>query len=663
MAGNPDQVSSVECSHEANEIDENVLTSTVGELERSSFTIHLKRQAQLCKRALVSKYKYLPESVSEIGAAFEECIFNPESAEDKKQQEARFNLYPPFTIPERTACYSSFFNIMSVPYSCLANRTGTRKYRDLKEVKSYEILPKFDDGAFVIADGLGSEVTATDTLPRNTRLVQLEQDNLRLLNLKEKLRHVTHFAYPALNLPAKISKQLIENLYKPMQVGGEEDKAVDYVFTEQHFVELIEKNQCDAEPLQLIESFRTNLLRAIQYLAPLRLMEAVFHHAGFIKKMQEILHYTFHHGFIRYIGEITKKNLSDYITFHAMTFENRNNNPNLQSTLNLIDGEDYMIDCILCFLMLSWQTLMGVWQQNLNETNLGTLKGLLRARGQELLMLKDADSMADQLVDWITDSGDLIRIFQECAPDFMSQMQLSIFRNFVLARSNIVSCLVPALVKDFIPLDFKESPPRLWLHVYLQRLSHFLYNHGDYCQIFFIDDNESSTPCNEIYCNCNLCAPHRVPSYNVALHNEIQAIGTFDMVVQREGKTEKLTLTAGMWANRYLEHFVPEDFFPFEVKKYLDYPEAFSGEMTACVINKPKILSVLKGLQQQREKFLLEKGSGIYLDPETGERLGGNVKLLSQPSEPLQRSHSTKHPKGARGKEEQKKAKSSRYLC
>ncbi|ALB78216.1 33K protein [unidentified adenovirus] len=27
-----------------------------------------------------------------------------------------------------------------------------------------------------------------------------------------------------------------------------------------------------------------------------------------------------------------------------------------------------------------------------------------------------------------------------------------------------------------------------------------------------------------------------------------------------------------MWANKFLDHFVPKDFHPFEVIKYLDYP-------------------------------------------------------------------------------------------
>lgn len=670
MAGTPEEVTTAECSHEANTIEnDNVLTSSMGEFERSSLHLHLKRQAQLCKNALVSKYKYLPESVSEIGRAFEDYIFNPISASDKKQQEARFNLYPPFAIPERTACYSSFFQIMSIPYSCFANRSATKSHKRLRGQSKFEVLPKFDDGSFVITDGLGSEVTATDTLPRNIRLVQLEQDSSRLLLMKEKLRHVTHFAYPALNLPPKINKLLIENLYKPIQTDENDIEHINYVFTEADFEEVIKVSKAEGQNvLELADSFRKNILRAIQYLAPVRLMEAVFYHAGFIKKVQEILHYTFHHGFIRYIGHITQKNLSDYITFHSMTFENRNNNSNLHTTLNLSDGEDYMTDSIFLFLVMTWQTLVGVWQQNLNEVNLKCLRAVIKEKGKELLYLKDADSMADQLIDWISDNGELIKVFQQCAPDFVSQMQLSVFRSFILARSNIVSCLVPALVKDFVPIEYKESPPRLWQHVYLLNLSYYLYNHGDYCQTFFFDE-DSKCPENEIFCSCNLCAPHRVPGYNVALHNEIQAIGTFDFVVPHEGKTERLTLTPGMWANKYLEHFVPEDFYPFEVIKYMESPEQFK-EPQACIINKPNILSSLRALSKQKEKFLLERGSGIYLDPETGEKLGeldNNVKLLSQPctsqskSGGLHRQYSAKQSKGTR-KEEQKKKENSRYI-
>lgn len=661
MAGTPE-----ETSHEVNELTkhdeseiENVLSSTVGEFERSSFKLHLKRQAQLCKSALVSKYKYLPESLSEIGAAFEEFIFNPISKADKEQQDARFNLYPPFLIPERTACYSSFFNVVPLPFSCMANRSGTTKIQELKEKKSYDYLPKFDDDTFVIADGLGSEVTATEALPRNSRLVHLQQDYDRISIMKDKLRYVNHFAYPALNLPPKINKQLITSLFKPFQVGAEGENA-DYVFTEVDFAELLKDYPCDSTPEQLAGIFRKNLLKTIQYVLPVKLMEAMFRHAGYIKKVQEILHYTFHHGFIRYLGDITQRNLSNFVTFHGMTFENRNNNSTVHTTLDLIDGEDYMVDTIYLFLVMTWQTVMGIWQQNLNSTNMELLKSLLKKKGKTLLMIRDCDFMAEQILDWITDSGELIKIFQECSPDFASQMQLAVFRTFILARSNIVAGLVPALVKDFVPTCYQESPPSLWTHVYLLNLSYYLFNHGDYCQTFFFTDAEIKTPENSIYCNCNLCAPHRVPAYNVALHNEIQAIGTFDFLVPKsDGEDQRLSLSPGLWGNSYLEHFFGSDFFPFEVKKYLDFPNEFRAEMRACVITKPRVLSAINHIRKQKEKFLLEKGSGIYLDPETGETL--NPKLLSQSSE-----HSAKHTTTSTGvtkpEEDKKEEKSSRYL-
>lgn len=644
---------------------ESVVTPDVGEFERSSFGIHLKRQAHLCKLALQDRYKYLPESVSEIGLAFEEFLFNPVTEADKKQQEARLNLFPPFVIPECTACYSSFFSIMPLPFSCIANRTGTAKLKKLKEIEKYDYLPKFDGDLFVIADGLGGEVTAIDSLPRKTRLVNLDFDYDRLRVVKEKLTYVTQFAYPALNIPPKIHKALVEGLYKPIQTGSEAVEEVGYVFDDNVILSMISDDvKTGRDPLELIAEFRKNLLRAIQYVAPLQLMQAIFRNAGFIKKVQEILHYTFHHGYVRLIAGITQRNLSNFVTFHGMTFENRNNNSCLHTTLDLNDGEDYMVDCIFLFLIMTWQTMMGIWQQNLNDGNMGMLTNILKAHGPALIRAFTTEKISAVIVDWISDNKELIKIFHQSAPDFTSQTQLNNFRNFVLARSNIAGCIVPAMVKDFVPIDFKESPPRLWQHVYLLHLSYYLYNHGDYCQTFFFTDTDTKCPENEVFCNCNLCAPHRVPLYNAALHNEILAIGTFDFYVpDKDGKGgQRLTLTPGMWANKYLDHFYPDDYYPFEVKKYLDYPELFKREPTACVITKPNVLSSIQQLQRQRTKFLLERGSGIYLDPQTGENLS-DTKLLSQSSglPKKQLSSSSKARRGVtQDKEEEKKKKNTR---
>ncbi|QXX30961.1 100K [Psittacine adenovirus 2] len=626
MAENPPE------SNKENEVQ--VLTSAdAGEFERSSFAKHLQRQAQICRTALCLKYRYLPESVSEIGFAFEEFLFNPPSREERDQQEARLNFYPPFLIPERTACYNSFFMILPIPLSCLANRSGTSKLDRLKRKEKFDTLPLFNEGMFIITDGLGAEVSPTDSLPRNNRLVSLERDSERLRVVKEKLNYVNHFAFPALNFPPKIHKQLVSLLYKPVQTGKENIEDLEYSISDAQIQKLVREKygeNSETEAHKIIVGFRENILKAIQYVAPLKFLQFLLRHPNFVKKAQEILHYTFHHGFIRLVGEVTSKNLSNYVTFHGMTFENHNNNACLHTTLDLNDGEDYMVDTIYLFLVLTVQTVMGIWQQNLNDKNMDLLRSLLEEKSKELIFCENSDQMGEKLAVWITDDKELVKVFHEAIPDFISQTQIQNFRSFILARSNIAGCLIPALPKDFVPMDFNESPPRLWSHVYLLRLSYFLYNHGDYYQTFFFNDSESKTPENEIYCHCNLCAPHRIPTYNTALHNEILAIGTFDFYVPDEKlEGQRLTLSAGMWANKYLDHFVAEEFFPFEVKKYIDYPELFKKEMTACVITKPKVLSSIRQIQKQKEKFLLEKGSGNYLDPQTGELIN-DTKLLSQ---------------------------------
>ncbi|QIJ58760.1 100K [psittacine adenovirus 6] len=602
--------------------------TSAGEFAINAFSHHLSRQAQLCKLALDQKYRYLPESVSKIAEAFEELIFNPPSEEDKKQQEPRLNFYPPFTVPEITASYFSFFSILSVPFSCCANRTGTSKLKKLKNLTEYKLLPVFDSVMFTVTEALGSEVTPTDSLPRKTRLVTLAADYARLLYVKEKLAHVSQFAYPALNLPPKLNKVLVENLFKPFQSGTETEEEAQYIFTDDMVEEcLAEKlNDLNLSPEKKAEigsKFRKDLLMALQYILPLKMMEQFFRAPPMIKKMQEMLHYTFNHGFVRLITHVTGQCLSKYITFHNMTFENRNNNPNLHASLDLNDGEDYMIDTLFLFLMYTWQTAMSIWQQNLNTDNMEQLKKLLQAKRAELVFCRDGDSMAKILLGWITDDYILVKIFQENLPNFASQMQLNNFRHFILTRSNIPGGVIPALVKDFVPIDFKESSPRLWGHVYLLQLSYFLYNHGDYMQIFFLNDENGKPLTNEVLCHCNLCSPHRMPLHNPALHNEILAIDTFDFFVpSKDGKGgDRVTLSPGMWANKYLDHFKPNDFYPLDVCKFLDYPAKFTEERTACVINKPEILATLREMKKQREKFLLERGSGVYLDPETGDRL------------------------------------------
>ncbi|QHB43551.1 MAG: shutoff protein [psittacine adenovirus 7] len=611
--------------------------TSAGEFATNTFSMHLMRQAQLCKLALQKKYKYLPESISKIAEAFEEMIFNPSSEADKKQQEPRLNFYPPFAVPEVTASYFSFFNILSVPFSCCANRTGTTKLKKLQNSTEYRLLPVFDSAMFTVTEALGSEVTPTDSLPRKTRLVTLAADYNRLLHMKDKLSYVTQFAYPALNLPPKLCRLLTENLFKTFQTGREKEEEVQYIFTDQVISDCLTEQLADLklteEKLADIGSkFRKNLLAAIQYILPLKLMQHLFREPGMIKKMQEILHYTFNHGFINLITHVTGQCLSRYITFHGMTFENRNNNPGLHGSLDLNDGEDYIVDTLFLFLMLTWQTAMGIWQQNLNNDNMSQLKKLLQAKRAKLVFCRDADSIADLLLDWVTDSGMLVKVFQQHLPDFVSQMQLSNYRQFILSRSNI-SCLASALIKDFVPIDFNESSPRLWGHCYLLQLSYYLYNHGDYMQIFFINDNGQPLT-NEVLCHCNLCSPHRMPLHNPALHNEILAIDSFDFFVPaKDGKGgDRVTLSPGMWANKYLDHFFGKDFFPFEVCKYLDQPEKFTETKSACIITKPEILATLKEMKKQREKFLLEKGSGVYLDPETGDNLS-DAKLLLQPAE------------------------------
>ncbi|AAF86935.1 100K [Frog adenovirus 1] len=593
----------------------------------SSFSIHLNRTVSLLARAITesdSDLKNDNKLIENLSSAFENYIWNPKT-QNETERAARMNFFPPFAVPECLAMYHSFFSGCSIPYSCMANRSGTKVAGDFWQIKRFENLPQFDREMFVVSDTLGSEVEPETLQESNIRLVPLIKDTKRLRELKLNCGHVCQFFYPALNLPPKLNNILINELHRP--ILSEIDPTEDFVFpTETLKAWYMSDNGChEAEAEQRVQTLRTNLLLAIQHVLVLKLMNKVLRHAPVIKKIQEALHYLFHHGCVAIVKEITQTNLSDFVTYHNNTFKLRNNNPVIHHSLEYAPAEEYIFDTVFCFLIYNWQTLMSVWQQNLTEAAVQNFTTLLNLRKKEVVFLDSADAIAEWLCQLVTDEGVLLEVFQTMYPDFLSQSQLMNYRSFLLTRSNILPGINPAYIMDFVPLTFKESQPRLWAHVYLLRLTSFLVKHGDYLRALFVNEDPGCSLVSQLICSCNLCAPHRMPCINTALMNEVNSLGNFSVVDQKTGET--LTLTKAKWANKYLNHFVESEFWPFETVLYMDYPEKFEAEMTAVVLQKPLVVSTLQNIQKQREKFLLNSGKGNYLDPDTGEILNETKSL------------------------------------
>lgn len=114
-------------------------------------------------------------------------------------------------MPEVLATYHIFFQNCKIPLSCRANRSRADKQLALRQgavipdIASLDEVPK-------IFEGLGrDEKRAANALQQENSeneshcgvLVELEGDNARLAVLKRSIE-VTHFAYPALNLPPRL---------------------------------------------------------------------------------------------------------------------------------------------------------------------------------------------------------------------------------------------------------------------------------------------------------------------------------------------------------------------------------------------------------------------------------------------------------------------------
>ena len=605
-------------------------------LEGDVLLKHFARQSTILKEALQDRSE-VPLDVAALSQAYEANLFSPRVPPKRQpngtcEPNPRLNFYPVFAVPEALATYHIFFKNQRIPLSCRANRTAAdrkltlRNGASIPDITSLEEVPK-------IFEGLGrDEKRAANALQKEQKesqnvLVELEGDNARLAVLKRCIE-VSHFAYPALNLPPKVMKSVMDQLLikraeplDPDHPEAENSEDGKPVVSDEELERWLETR----DPQQLQER-RKMMMAAVLVTVELECLQRFFSDVETLRKIGESLHYTFRQGYVRQACKISNVELSNLVSYMGILHENRLGQSVLHCTLQGEARRDYVRDCIYLFLTLTWQTAMGVWQQCLEERNLKELDKLLCRQRRALWSGFSERTVASALADIIFPER-LMKTLQNGLPDFISQSILQNFRSFVLERSGILPAMSCALPSDFVPLSYRECPPPLWSHCYLFQLANFLAYHSD------LMEDVSGEGLLECHCRCNLCTPHRSLACNTELLSETQVIGTFEIQgpQQQEGASG-LKLTPALWTSAYLRKFVPEDYHAHKIQFYEDQSRPPKAPLTACVITQSKILAQLQSINQARRDFLLKKGRGVYLDPQTGEEL--NPSTLSVEAAP-----------------------------
>lgn len=608
-----------DCEHDA-DLDYQGVGEATG---KPDIKRHIHRQAMLLTGAIkdmVQPINRTPITVESIQHQLEHFIFNPGKHVPEEYKEVRYNFYPPFVTPKAIANYHVFSVTAPIPKSCKANRSGSKVLKDALNLGYFRYLPQWRVNV-EIKDGLGDEVTPVGELPEEVKLIPLVDDISRLQWAKSRAEHATFFSYPSLHMPPKIVKMLMETLIQPIvDEHKPEDGEVEMCVTDEELAAIVDpmNKMSPPERLKAMQTRRTMMTMAVRYCAQLELMQRIFREPSMVKKCQEVLHHTFHHGYVSLIREVAKVNLSNYLTYHGVTYNNPLNNCIVSRLMEGADKADFVIDSIYLFLVLNWQTAMGMWSQAIDDDTIKLYAEMFTKWKRCMYSMTSVNEMASTIINILMDEDRLAKLMRDALPNFCSQSQLANYRHYLMERSNLPLVAASFLPTDFIPLVYKESAPLLWDHVYFLRLACFLANHGGY-----LDEREPSAGNYKSYCPCNLCSPHRMPHDNVALHNEMLAIDSFE-IRSPEGKVFKLT--PEIWTNAYLDKFVAEDFHPYSIFHYERNKSRFIAERSACVTSSPEILTMIRQIEETREEFLLTKGKGTYKDPETGETISHTVQ-------------------------------------
>lgn len=620
---------------------------------------HLRRQTELVRQALglgqadddererrAFDYRLLAQ-------AFESNIFGPaaDARRLKKQDngclphDPKLNFYPCFMVPEALAAYHIFFQNQLIPLSCRANRPNADERLWLRDGDglpgevTLEEVPR-------IFDGLGDEVqplevkslsmgeeaeSAEEEEETRGALIELQGDNPRLAVVKRQLV-VTHAAYPALFLPPKVMETVMEELImskaKPLDESTpapEEDRSgCEPVVDDDQLTRWLglakEQPEVREEKLQA----RRRLMHSVALVsATTASLRRFFGRREVIKRLGESIHYLFRQGYVRQACDVSGVDLTNIVTYMGLMHENRVGQSVLHQTLRGEARRDYVRDTIYLLLVYTWQTAMGAWQQCLDEANLGELAKILRRRRRDLWTGFDERTVAQELSEIIFPPR-LVEALGAGLPDLLNQSLLHNFRSFILERSGVLPAAANLYPSDLVPVDYRESPPTLWCHVYLLRLANYLMYHNDVAV-----DSSGPGQLLACHCRCNLCSPHRSLALNTPLLNEVQCIGTFELqgAPGEDGQPTGpgLKLTPALWTNAYLRKFEEADYEHDRIAFFEERPparQAPRAELTACVITAPAIVAQLQAISQARREFLLKKGSGVYLDPKTGEELG-----------------------------------------
>lgn len=621
---------------------------------------HLKRQTELVRQALMAGAGSEEERDRRafdyrlLAQAFESNIFGPavDTRRLKKQEngclahDPKLNFYPCFMVPETLAAYHIFFQNQLIPLSCRANRPLADDELLLGEGDglpgevTLEEVPRIFDGlgddvqpldvkSLSMGEEAGSKEEEEDT---QGALIELLGDNPRLAVVKRHLV-VTHAAYPALFLPPKVMETLMEGLImskaKPLEPeqspDNEEDKSgCEPVVDDAELARWLGLKDETPESVEKKLSDRRRLMHSVALVSVTTAsLRRFFAQRQMIRRLGESIHYLFKQGYVRQACDVSGVDLTNIVTYMGLMHENRVGQSVLHQTLKGEARRDYVRDTIYLLLVYTWQTAMGAWQQCLDEDNLKELAKILKRKRRELWTGFDERTIAQELSEIIFPQR-LVEALSAGLPDLLNQSLLHNFRSFILERSGILPATANLFPSDLVPISFRESPPTLWCHVYLLRLANYLMFHNDVAV-----DSSGPGQLLACHCRCNLCSPHRSLALNTALLNEVQCIGTFELQGQpgEDGKPTGpgLKLTPALWTNAYLRKFEEAD---YEHERIAYFEERQSphqqpkAELTACVITSPTIVAQLQAISQARKEFLLKKGSGVYLDPKTGEELG-----------------------------------------
>ncbi|QFX65728.1 p100K [Mastadenovirus porcusquartum] len=602
---------------------------------------HLQRQSLIIKECLRDGGGDSLLDITSLSHAYESLLFNPATPPRREsngvcEKDPRLNFFPPFMLPELLATYHIFFHNQKIPLSCRANRTRANEKLQLKWGARLPVPPTVEDVPKIF-EGLGDgEELAENALQESqgeSALLELRGDNPRLAVLKRSIR-VTHFAYPAVNLPPKVMNAMMDTLLTrrktPVQDSTEaQDEEVEHVVSDEELAAWL-KVPIDSNQLQ---ERRKTMMAAILISVQLECMRRFFSRKEVMRKLGENLHYMFRHGYVKQACVISNVELCQLISYMGVLHENRLGQSILHHSLQGEAREDYTRDTVYLYLIYTWQTAMGAWQQCLEEANVKELEKILARARRSLWTGFDETTITQELASLIFPTA-LMQALQDGLPDLTSQSMMQNFRSFILERSGILPAMCNALPSDFVPLTFKECPPPLWCYTYALQLANFIMYHND---IAYDVSGEGLMSC---YCRCNLCSPHRCLVTNSALLAETQLINTFEIQGPPgdDGQpSSSLKLTPAAWTSAYLRKFIPEDYHPHEIRFYEDQSNKPKVDPSACVITQQAVLSQLHEIKKARENHLLQKGRGVYLDPQTGEVLSGQHGPPQTDEQPGQR--------------------------